>query len=77
MGCYFRLQAAQAMIPEMPALRGGPPMWSIFVTRVGGIDQCHKPQMRNLLRPDTPTGAVPAGSSVGRPGSNVPRPVCN
>jgi hypothetical protein len=25
------------------------------VARSGGIDRCHKPQMRKLRRPDTPT----------------------
>src|SRR5262249_25651175 len=27
------------------------------VARFGGIDRCHKPQMRNLRRTDTPEGA--------------------
>jgi hypothetical protein len=31
-----------------------------IVARFGGIDRCHKPLMRNLLRTDTPPSTAPA-----------------
>jgi len=36
------------------------------VARFGGIDRCHKPQMRNLLRSDTPkqTGTNRTGAPL-------------
>jgi hypothetical protein len=35
--------------------RSGPMRGAIGLARHGFIDRCHKPQMRNLRRTDTPT----------------------
>jgi hypothetical protein len=37
------------MIPEVPALQGWPPTWSLFVARFGGID---RPTQAEVLCPD-------------------------
>ena len=41
MGCYSRLLAAQALIPEVPVLCKEGPTGSTFVERVGLIDEWH------------------------------------
>ena len=56
MGCYSRLLAAQAMIPELPVLCKEGPTGSMFVERVGLIDMRAQAELPSARRTDTPTG---------------------